>query len=104
MPGDPFPAVVQEQTWTLGAAPARRPAIAMSLTNVGSLGVDLVRAGFPTGTHGSIGVSTDGRATLQLIGVRAGFVVRLDGAVIGRVPASGRFSVTFLAGRHVIAF
>ena len=104
VPGDPFPAVVQEQTWTLGAAPARRPAIAMSLTNVGSLGVDLVRAGFPTGSHGSIGVNTDGRATLQLIGVRAGFVVRLDGAVIGRVPASGRVSVIFLAGRHVIAF
>ena len=69
-----------------------------------TLGKHLVRAGFPTGSHGSIGVNTDGRATLQLIGVRAGFVVRLDGAVVGRVRPSGRFSVTFLAGRHVIAF
>ncbi|GAC1538484.1 MAG: hypothetical protein NVS3B12_23660 [Acidimicrobiales bacterium] len=66
IPGDPFPAVVTEQTWKTGTPPPAQQVINLDLRNVGSLTLDLVRAGI-TG-HAVINVVSDGQTTLVLSG------------------------------------
>jgi hypothetical protein len=77
VPGDPTPALVQDQTWTLGPAPARTAAVSATLTNVASIGLDLARAHV---TRGTVSVTTDGTTTLRLLHLRPGTVVRGGGA------------------------
>jgi len=104
VPGDPFPAVVQEQTWSFGEAPPLQPDVILSLADVGSLRVDVPRAGIATGNAGTVHVTTDGPTTVALSGVRAGFTVRLDGVPVTRVPRSGTVAVAVPPGAHSITF
>ena len=103
VPGDPFPAVTTEQDWTAGRSPAARPVIRLTLTNVGSLGIDLVRAGIARGHAASLPVATDGPTTLTLLGAKPGTTVTLDGQKAGRVGAAGAFTLTVPAGSHTVA-
>lgn len=59
----PTPALVTDQTWTLGAKPAAVQHLSLTLTDVSSLSVDTVRAGL---TCATIDTTSDGPATLVL--------------------------------------
>ncbi|HZT64917.1 MAG TPA: alpha/beta hydrolase-fold protein [Acidimicrobiales bacterium] len=67
VPGDPTPALVVQQSWRLGAAPAPTPQLSLRLTNVADLSVDLARAGFPAGQRVSLTVVTDGAVVVRLL-------------------------------------
>jgi pimeloyl-ACP methyl ester carboxylesterase len=73
VPGDPSPAVVQELTWTLGAAPATTNAVDLHLTNVGALTIDTAAAGLTTGAQ--VAVDSDGAAAITFH-TPAGDIVR----------------------------
>ena len=64
IPGDPFPATVTEQTWKTGTPPPARQVINLDLRNVGSLTLDLARAGI--NGHAVINVVSDGQSTVVL--------------------------------------
>lgn len=102
-PGDPFPAVVTEQSWVYGAQPALRPMITLRLSDVGSLGVDLVRAGIPAGRGAALPVTTDGPVTVTLLRAGPGLPVGLDGVRVGTVSASGQIAVPVPTGSHTIS-
>lgn len=76
VPGDPTPALVEDQTWTLAHGPKRSHSITMTLTNVSDIGVDMARAKVPAGI---VRVSTDGTTTLRLLNLREGATVRWAG-------------------------
>lgn len=79
---EPLPAVVEGIRWKLGSRPPRRQLVALRLSNVAAVGVDLGRAGLDCGR---VRVTTDRRTTLRL--------VRADGEVR---------RVTVPAGRRIV--
>ena len=103
VPGDPFPAVTTAQDWTAGRPAAPQPVIRLTLANVGSLGIDLVRAGIARGHAASLPVATDGLTRLTLLGAKPGATVTLDGHRAGRVGAAGTFTLAVPAGSHTVA-
>jgi pimeloyl-ACP methyl ester carboxylesterase len=97
LPGDPTPGLVAEQTWRLGPQPARVALIDLRLRGVGSLSLDLLRAGFGPGEAGSVTVMTDNPVVVTLKGLVKGTVVRLDGAKAKPVASVPK-------GRHTLSF
>jgi len=95
---DPTPGFFAEQTWRTGAAPGRLPLLTLSLRDVASLTIDLDRAGFATGEHGTVKVATNAAAVVTLQGLAQGTPVRLDGVVVAEL------GVTVPEGRHDIKF
>ncbi|MHB8449415.1 MAG: peptidase [Mycobacteriales bacterium] len=69
---DPSPALVINQTWALGPAPATARVLTLHLSGVAALAIDTLRARLP---HGIAHVTTDGPVTITLLGV--GKVVHL---------------------------
>jgi hypothetical protein len=83
VPGDPTPALVEDQTWTLGPGPKPSRTLTATLTNVSTLGLDMARAKLPAGT---LTVTTDGSTVLRLLALRPGTQVRWAGhkLLVGR--------------------
>ncbi|MHB8342490.1 MAG: hypothetical protein ACYDB7_15170, partial [Mycobacteriales bacterium] len=65
-------ALVINQTWALGPAPATARVLTLHLSGVAALAIDTLRARLP---HGIAHVTTDGPVTITLLGV--GKVVHL---------------------------
>jgi hypothetical protein len=65
IPGDPRPGVVITESWQAVPKPMPKPRATLSLvlTDVGSLAVDPIRAGFRPGQHVTVTVRTDGPTT-----------------------------------------
>jgi hypothetical protein len=99
VPGDPTPATVIEQTWTLGQGPKASRTIRMTLVDVASLGIDMVRAKVPTG---SITVVTDGATVIRLLHLRPGLKVR-GGTATVTTGHDGTAVVTVAAGTRTLA-
>jgi hypothetical protein len=59
VPFDPTPAVVTEQTWDLGAAPAAEQVLSLDLSNVSEVTIDLAGAGFAPGADGVLELRTN---------------------------------------------
>lgn len=77
VPGDPTPALVIDQTWTLGRGLGRPgPAVVMRLTNVAAIGIDMARARV---SRGLVHVTTDGTTVLRLLNLRPGSHVLVGG-------------------------
>lgn len=66
LPGNPSPALVQEQTWELGASPARSPAVTLDLAGVSSATLLMADAGLPASGCSTVVTTTDGPSTLML--------------------------------------
>jgi pimeloyl-ACP methyl ester carboxylesterase len=99
VPGDPTPALVVDQTWTLGATPKLAATMVMTLTNVSSLGVDMARAALVGG--GRIAVTTDGLTTLRLLNLRPGLHVA-GGTAPVTVGSDGVAVVHVASGSHTL--
>lgn len=98
VPGDPTPATVVDQTWTLGQGPKASRTITMTLTNVSALGIDMARARIPAG---SVSVTTDGATTIRLLHLRPGRVVRGGTSTVKAGP-DGTATVTVTMGTHTL--
>jgi hypothetical protein len=88
LPGTPTPAVVTEQTWTLGPPAARSPHLSLSLTGVSTATLLLKDAGLPSSGCSTVSVTSDGSTALTLVG--AG----------GRTPTTVPKGVTTLTVRN----
>jgi hypothetical protein len=66
---EPTPAVIDEETWRAGQAPATHQRVTLDLTDVATVALDTVRAGLRCGT---ISVTTNGPARLILLRLRSG--------------------------------
>jgi pimeloyl-ACP methyl ester carboxylesterase len=98
VPGDPTPASVVDQTWTLGPGPKPSRTIRVTLTNVASLGIDMVRARVLSGT---VAVTTDGATVVRLLHLRPGTVVR-GGSSTVRAGRDGTAVVSVASGTHIL--
>jgi hypothetical protein len=65
---DPSPAVVTQQTWRIGASPARSSTIRLSLTGVAAATLLTADAGLPVSGCSTVVTTTDGPTTLRLAG------------------------------------
>jgi hypothetical protein len=95
---DPTPGAVAEQIWRIGPVPARQPALTLLLRGVGSLTVDLLRAGFAPGEKGTVSITTDGACRVTLRGLARGTKLELDG-----IPTTGP-ELAIPQGRHRLTF
>ena len=98
VPGDPTPAVVEDQTWTLGASPKPARTLVATLTNVSSLGIDMIRAKLPSGL---LTITSDGATRLRLLRLRPGTWVR-GGAKAVRAGRDGTAVVTLAKGTSAL--
>jgi hypothetical protein len=85
--------------WQSGATLERRPSLALQLSNVDAVTLDLLRAGFAPGEAGEVRTTSDGGVSVGLAGLPADAEVTLDGA---RVASTGRVDVP--EGDHVIGW
>lgn len=89
VPGDPSPALVIDQTWQRTGYAPRRNALALALTNVGSLVVDARRAGLAGASSVAVDMSSDGASTVRFTGLRPGATLAVKGAPSVRADRSG---------------
>jgi poly(3-hydroxybutyrate) depolymerase len=68
LPGTPTPAVVTEQTWSVGASKALRSRVSLDLTGLSSAAVLLHDAGLPSTGCSTVSLVSDGRTALTLVG------------------------------------
>jgi hypothetical protein len=101
VPGDPSPAVVEDQTWNSGPTPAAKPLLTLKTANVLSLSVDMARAGFRPGQVSSVSATTDGPTTLRLTHLAPGARVRI-GATTLHADSTGAVSVPLPAGASTV--
>ncbi|MBV9514630.1 MAG: peptidase [Mycobacteriaceae bacterium] len=91
----PTPGVVVEQTWVGGSAAPPQPYLTLDLSGVGSLTLDVARAGLASLAVSTIAVSTDVVVTVTLAALPAGVEVSLDGN-------KSEATVVVEVGRHQI--
>ena len=92
---DPTPGLYSELDWRVGSPVGPLPYLTLRLNGVGSLTVDVERAGLAALPSSTISVATDTATQITLGGLGAGVVVQLDGQ-----PAEP--NVALLPGRHRI--
>jgi hypothetical protein len=94
---------VREQTWLIGAKPARRPAIDVH-TNafVSGFAIDLPRAGFRAGDEPTISVVAGHALRLSLLSATTNGVIFVDGKRIGAIPAGSSRTLSLPVGRHTV--
>jgi dienelactone hydrolase len=88
-PGDPSPALVEEQTWTrTGVAPISN-ALDLTLTGVKALRVDGARAGLNRFSSIAVTLTSDGPAVVTVTGLRPGAALQAKGGKTVRADRSG---------------
>ncbi|MGO9153597.1 alpha/beta hydrolase-fold protein [Mycobacterium sp.] len=92
---DPTPGLYSELDWRVGPPAGPLPYLTLRLNGVGSLTVDVERAGLAALPSSTISVATDTATQITLGGLGAGAVVQVDGQPAGP-------SVALLPGRHRI--
>jgi hypothetical protein len=92
---DPTPGLYCELDWRVGPPVGPLPYLTLRLNGVGSLTVDVERAGLAALPSSTISVATETATQITLGGLGAGVVVQVDGQPAGP-------SVALLPGRHRI--
>jgi pimeloyl-ACP methyl ester carboxylesterase len=92
---DPTPGLYSELDWLVGPPVGPLPYLTLRLNGVGSLTVDVERAGLAALPSSTISVATETATQITLGGLGAGVVVQVDGQPAGP-------SVALLPGRHRI--
>jgi Putative esterase len=93
---DLSPGLYTELVWRIGSAVDPMPFLALHLTRVASMTVDVARAGLGSLRASTINVATDTRAQIKLVALPPDTTVQLDGQPAGP-------SVLVPVGRHTIA-
>jgi hypothetical protein len=99
VPGDPTPALVIDNRWTVGKAPVTSRTMKMTLTNVSEIGIDMARTQLHDG--GTVTATTDGATTLRLLNLVPGATVRA-GSVVVRADRTGTAVVQLAKGTDVV--
>jgi hypothetical protein len=99
-PPDAPPMQVTSGTWQPGAVPAAAPTLALKLTGVAKLTVDVAAAQLPSGTAT---VTTDGATALTLAHLASGTSVRTQAATV-KVGPSGAATIALGAGATAISW
>jgi pimeloyl-ACP methyl ester carboxylesterase len=95
----PLPGTNSQLSWKLGATPAARPSMTLTLGDVAGLTVDTAAAKLPAGT---LTVVSDGATTLTLTRLPAGTEVLKGNRRLATAPRSGTVSVKLAAGKTVL--
>jgi hypothetical protein len=95
----PTPAVTDSLTWTPGAAPPKRQALQLSLTNVAALAVNTAAAKLKCAI---ITATSDGATALTLLALRPDSAVTENGASVAVASAAGSATVELSAGSTVL--
>ncbi len=95
----PTPAVADSLTWTPGATPKPTKALTLSLTDVATLAVDTKAAKLKCAT---VTATSDGPASLTLLGLRAGATVTEAGGTVA--STGGSATVPLAAGKNVFSY
>ena len=95
----PLPGTSTSLSWKLGARPAARPRMRLTLTDVSALTVDTAAAKLRTGT---IAVRTDGPTRLSIAHLRRGTRVLVGGRRAATAGRSGRVTVRVGPGMSVV--
>jgi predicted esterase len=97
----PTPAVTDSQTWTAGAAPPSSQTLKLELTNVAAAAVKTAAAKLACATAT---VSSDGASELQLLELRPGSSVTLDGSPATSASSAGVATVQLADGTSTLQF
>jgi dienelactone hydrolase len=89
VPGDPSPALVEEQTWKRTGTAPLGSTLELALTNVRSVGVDAARAGLSRFSAVTVTLTSDGPSVVTLRGLKPGAVVQVKGGKSVRADSSG---------------
>ena len=95
----PTPAVADSQTWTPGATPRPTKALTVSLADVATLAVDTKAAKLKCAT---VTATSDGPATLTLLGLRAGATVTENGGTVA--SSAGSATIPLATGKSVFSY
>jgi hypothetical protein len=96
----PTPAVADSQTWTPGATPAATKTLALTLTDIATLAVETKAAKLKCAT---MTVTSDGPATLTLLGLRGGTTVT-EGTSTIATASGGSATVPLAGGKSVFSY
>ncbi|HTY96150.1 MAG TPA: prolyl oligopeptidase family serine peptidase [Solirubrobacteraceae bacterium] len=97
----PTPAIADSLTWTPGPTPKPTKTLTLSLTDVSSLAVETKAAKLKCAT---VTVTSDGPATLTLLGLRAGSAVSENGATLASSSSAGSAAVPVASGSNVFSY
>jgi hypothetical protein len=92
---DLSPGLYTELIWRIGSAVDPMPFLALHLTRVASLTVDVARAGLASLRASTINVATDAPAQIKLVALPPNTTVQLDDQPAGPI-------VAVPVGRHII--
>ncbi len=95
----PTPGVADSLTWTPGATPKAAKTLTLSLTDVAALAVETKAAKLKCAT---VTATSDGPASLTLLGLRAGTTVSESGGTIA--SEGGSATVPLAAGKNVFGY
>ena len=95
----PTPAVADSLTWTPGATPKRTKTLTLSLSDVAALTVDTKAAQLKCAT---VTATSDGPATLTLLGLRAGATVTENGGTVA--SGAGSTTIPIVTGKSVFSY
>ncbi len=95
----PTPAVADSLTWTPGATPKAAKTLTLSLTDVAALAVETKAAKLKCAT---VTATSDGPASLTLLGLRGGATVSESGGTIA--SEGGSATVPLASGKNVFSY
>jgi predicted esterase len=95
----PTPAVTDSLTWTPGARPKARKAVALELTNVAALTLETLATKLKCGT---VTVTTDGASALTLEQLQPESAVTENGAVVATASSAGEATVSLAPGASAL--
>ena len=98
----PLVGAYQEQAWKTAAPAVRTTRIDIRLANVVAATLQLGRAGFGVGEHGTVVVHGDGGTSLTITGLAAGEPISRGTAVIAHADASGTAQVALAVGNTTL--
>lgn len=95
----PTPGVADSLTWTPGSTPKPTKTLTLSLNDVATLAVETKAAKLKCAT---VTVTSDGPATLTLLGLRAGATVSESGGTV--TSSGGSAAVPLATGKNVLSY
>ncbi|MCW3018200.1 MAG: peptidase, partial [Solirubrobacterales bacterium] len=95
----PTPAVTDSLTWTAGARPKARQAVALGLTNVAALTLETGRTNLKCG---AVTVGTDGSSALTLTQLAPESAVTENGTTVATASGGGSATVSLAPGTSVL--
>jgi hypothetical protein len=98
----PLVGTFQEQAWKTAAPAVRATRIDIRLANVAAATLQLARAGFGVGEHGTVVVHSDGSTSLTITGLAPSEPISRGTMVIAHADANGIAQVAVAVGNTTL--